>query len=460
SLFDEEVEREFQRCAADLARNAKENKLTGMSLGRLLREPALQAFVFPCHERRNFAARASEAWKFFDLEDHEWRGRQCEVLSQQETLEDMQAELLEELGDMRWDRGSGILYDERAEAFSLGEPAVLQGTIDYDFGWSLRADKQAGVGALDNCQFKGSATASTHAGLSFFGADLSLFSLAGTARAEASSSGSLDVSYADIDTLSTRYFDPTSREFNAEKSAKLGTRPSYAAMLADPPWLLGGPEYSYWITLGPLPMKITFGAAVKAGLDYLVEANGANHCPGQSASELELVSEAKPWVRADAFADAEFDAGIASAGIRLALTLLQLSLPTGVSVLGGEHAYRFQNGGTLGTNLLSGSMSVFAEVGVDPLAVSFETELFGWPGLRSNTPFFRLDRTLSEDDLRLATAGAINLDAVSCKCASGEAGFCCGIECIKIDACLDPVSIEGTSYECAYRTSCGGYQSP
>jgi hypothetical protein len=143
-------------------------------------------------------------------------------------------------------------------------------------------------------------------------------------------------------------------------------------------------------------------------------------------SNFTLVSEVEPWVSANAYADASIDVVVASAGIRLDLTLLRVGIPIGVNVASTGKSYAFKNGGRISIDMLSGSVSAYVEVGISPLDVSYDTTIFSWDGFHTDIPIFGLEKTLPEGVVRVALAGMTTAESAACKCEPGVP-FCCSM---------------------------------
>jgi hypothetical protein len=158
--------------------------------------------------------------------------------------------------------------------------------------------------------------------------------------------------------------------------------------------------------VGPIPVTVSAGATGELGMTMALNGTLARKCPnpeidvdsGQPVLDsfetdefnMQASLEAAPYASVDVFASAKVDVLIASAGVRLDLTLLRLDLPLKMGVQlgflrGNRDEIALQVDGTLDLTLraLDGRISVF----VDTLFGNLVTEtIFRWNGPRVTLP--------------------------------------------------------------------------
>lgn len=416
TMFDDKVEADFQMCQSTVAAAMAplNPKPPGNSFAAILKNPPNQSLVFPCTQRRDFTGSAPDVNWFIKIHDT-YEGRWCEAARQNESIKQQQAAILGDLKGIKWKPGE--ISDKTADLNVLGDRDSLGAYFDYSADWSMkRFGQPVGGDEMKSCQFQGDGGANVKTGIYFFGDDLELFSLTSHGTANDAPKVSMNARYFDIDSLSHK----TLKDFK-DRPVPAGTE--YKVPLVQPPISLGGIEYGFWVQIGPVPLHIVFGAAATAGLDYNFSGAGGNNCADlKKPSGFKIRSEVEPWVKADAYADASVDVLIASAGVRLDLTLLRLGIPIGINVKSVGSNYEFKNGGRISIDMLAGRLSAYAKVGIGPLSASFDVTIFGWDGFHTDIPLFGMDKTLSDGVVRVAMAKSVDPGSVKCSCAPG---FCC-----------------------------------
>jgi hypothetical protein len=162
-----------------------------------------------------------------------------------------------------------------------------------------------------------------------------------------------------------------------------------------------------------VPVSISAGIAAelgfRAGLE--VEARGfgiEDECP-----RLGVGGEFTPFARASGFVEAAVDIGIASAGIRGKVTLIDASLPlrprfaveTDAGVTGDWDGVMasltlvVDVDAQLRLRTLDGTISAFAEAGICPFCVRAEIDLIDWRGPMVERPLYQGQWTLGLDVL-------------------------------------------------------------
>ena len=454
TLFDPDVERDLQECRAHISTNAAMVTPTPPPATRafptVVKSPPNQHFVFPCTQRRDFSANAASLFSFIELENNEWMGRQCEADVQNATVLKQQDAIHDQMTGVQWDPAAGKLFDRQHDSQGIGDASTLGASFTYDSYWDMRRTGEPKNGdTMKSCRFVGSAYSNADAKIQIFGSELSIFKLDGATTSEPSPNVSITAQYLDIDTMSQHEMTP-----------KLTNKPLapgevYSVAFEDPPINLGGIEYSFWFTIGPIPIHVVFGAVATAGVDYHLEGAVGDNCADLAKSSgFKLVAEAKPYARADAYADASVDIGVADAGVRLDLNLLNLSIPIGVNVSSSDSGYQFTNGGHVAIDMLSGHLSAYADVGVSPFDVSYNANIFGWDGVHVEIPIFGASKQFSQDVVRIAMAARVTAGSASCKCTATEC--CSNVTCKDIKApaiCSGTKVIEGENYACSFNAA-------
>ena len=449
TMFDADVERDFQECRAHIVASVAEvapATPVRSQFPLIAKNADNQRHVFPCTQRRDFSTNAASFFTMIGLENEEWHGRGCEAMRQQSTIDASQRAIIDQMTGIQWDPGGARFYDSKNDTHKLGDPATLAASFTYDSYWEMaKTGAPKGGDLMQSCQFSGQAHSRADATIHFFGSDLHLATLSGETSTLPRPNVSINAAYLDIDTMSMKQLTPE------QKNRPLAPGEQYTVALADPPVNLGGVEYSFWFTIGPIPMKVTFGAVATAGVDYELAATAGDNCADLAqSSNFKLAAHAKPYVRADAYADAEVDVGVASAGVRLDLNLMNLSLPIGVNVTSAADGYELKNGGSVDIDMLAGHLSAYAQVGVSPFDVSYDAEIFGWDGFHTSVPIFGLTRKLSQNVVRIAMAGRATSDNVSCKYDASTNTSCSNVSC-NVAACMPGSKvIGGTRYTCSF----------
>lgn len=408
SVFDKQIEGDLAACRAHVANNAARAQVAP-SFTAVLSDPAKQALVYPCGERKNFTANAFDAATFFWLSSHETAGRTCEAARVNQSLEEARAAVRNKLGDVQFD-GSRI-YDEEGDSATLGSTKSFGADFGYSAKWELRKNA-GGSDPLVACNFTGNTHQDLRASVYFFGATVPLVNLVGNGESVASPVADYDFKILDFDHLPPQRVVSSNGKKPARDGAPLTMVNSY---------LLGGQEYAMWFMLGPIPVKVTFGFAATAGIDYSYGGKAGNNCSSPAAPNGVIMrSRIAPWVRADAYATADVNLGVASAGLRLDLNLLTVSVPLDVSVTAETKDFRFKNGGDLAFELLRGKVSAYVSVGVSPFDVTYDATLFGWPGIGTSARLFGYEKNVSQADIGIALASNVGPNDVICSKLNGE----------------------------------------
>lgn len=173
------------------------------------------------------------------------------------------------------------------------------------------------------------------------------------------------------------------------------------------------PIFKTWIVVVIIPVKIEAGVSGEAGLNIGlgVEAQGFDNkqCPSARVAGI-----AEPYASIDGYLEAGIDVFVASVGIRGSLTLVRASLPftagVGVKMLEQKgpafDASRFQLFADTRMGLkittLSGSISVYGQLGWCPFCVRGEKEIASFEGPSYETNLFDQKYEVSLKDLGIA----------------------------------------------------------
>jgi hypothetical protein len=451
TLLDADVEKSFKECRAEVTNAAQAaNVGTSGAFTQVLKNPPKQELVFPCVQRRDFTVTAPEAARFIELNGNHL-ARNCEVWRQNDSIQQQQKAIADDMTGLKWKPTEGEIYDDAVDSLELGSKDSVGAFFNYGSSWKLKKNLplQNGGDQMSTCRFEGAANSKIAAGIYFFGDELELFKLegAGSARTE-NNAPKVTVS------ASSSYFDMSSFSkkpiFNDQNRSIAGE--TYAP--ATPPTInLGGGEVDFWVTIGPIPVHVIFGAVATAGIDYKFAGAPGNNCANMNGpSSFRLVSTIDPFVRADAYADASIDVVVASAGVRLDLLLMRLGIPLGVdvgNVSGGT--WRLQNGGRVTIDMLSGKLTGYVEVGAPPLEESWEAEIFGWDGFHTDLATWGLDKTISNNVIRVALAGSVSYNTVKCDCGGGS--FCCSMLSCPNNNCPGQKKVNGVNRICSFNAA-------
>ncbi len=448
TLFDADVEADFKECrshiTADIA-HVSPTPTAARAFTTVVKNAPNQYFLYPCTARRDFTTNAASVFTYIDWENDEHNGRWCEAKRVNAGIAQQQDAIRDAMTGVQWEPATGTLFDWAHDSQGLGDASTLGASFEYDSKWTMtKTGAPKGGDPLMSCRFVGAAHSNIDAKIQFFGTELNLLKLDGATESDPTTV-SVTAQYLDIDTMSTKTLPGTIA------GKRLAPGETYNVALADPPVNLGGIEYSFWFTIGPIPIHVVFGAVATAGVDYRLEgAVGDNCADPKLSSGFKLVAEAKPYARADAYADASVDVGVASAGVRLDLNLLNLSIPIGVHVTSSAEGYEFKNGGTVEIDMLSGHLSAYAHVGVSPFDATYNAEIFGWDGFHASAPVFGLDKKIPQGVVRIAMAGRATGASVSCMCTATE---CCSNATCEPGvggACPGVKAIGSAKYYCTY----------
>lgn len=447
TLFDEEMENDLRECAGEIQSANQAAATTGFE--PVTKNANKQKLVFPCVWRQDFAANAPLLKKFMELNGNMF-ARYCEVEHQNTQVALQQAGIANDIRGMKWKPADGELYDDALDALTLGEPSVLGAFFDYSTNWKLkRTYMKPDAGPMGACKFDGSAKSKVSAGIDFFGEKLELALLDGNGAATGNTtSGSVIFQYLDFQSRSFKRPGQLNTSWNSQTFA-----PS-----PEPFINLGGGEVDFWFTIGPVPIHIIFGAVATAGVGYKFTGKSGDNCANfNNPTGFNVQSEISPFARADAYADASIDVVVVSAGVRLDLLLLRLGVPLGVNVQNTSGTnWRFLNGGKITIDMLSGRMTGYVEVGVAPLEESFEATIFSWDGFHFDVGTWGLDREITGNVIRIATAGTVTTENVQCACpvtTTSDNNYCCSkIPCPDgAPNCSARKKVDGQWQQCAFR---------
>jgi len=461
TLLDDKVSADAAFCKAELSRAHKAapvaisaSATTAAKFNHILAQPKQQSLVFPCAQRRDFTKNAAEVASFLDLNDGE--GRLCEAALQNKVIEGQQAAVATQLEGIPWVPGDKKIAQSEADELELGEPDVLGAKFQYDSSWEVRSTYAKDNGPLNACKFEGRASQSMLAKVYFFGADLELFKLSGDGTAKPNGTITASASHLDLDA-----FPPKARRTLFDVSNRAVGSKGFVRPLVFPPIILGAYDIGFWTMVGPIPLHIEFGFGAMAGLEYkFLSAPGDNCSNLGGATGFELESQVTPFAVAGAYADASLDVGVASAGVRLELDLITMAVPVGVRVRNtpSSSGWAIENNGKVLIDLLDGRMNAYVEVGVSPLAVTYEATIFSWNGFHTSVPIFGLQKNLNQEAMRIVMAGLVTDKDVSCKCT--DTACCSGVQCLKCGSglcgsCNPPrvQTIGNEKYFCALSSS-------
>ena len=466
SLFSRDVESDYAECSTKIANIARAESpvLVGSNLfSAVAARPQNQRSIFPCVKRADFSGNAHNLKKLLELQDHTTFGRQCEAKRQTRAVQDLQAAYAPYFSDLRWEPLTGKVSDYRNDSATMGKKSSLGAYFGYEGGWEIqrKAYPPGPHDPLKGCGFNGKARSLVRAGLYFFGSDLELFRSDGTVTAE-SSPGRVKYNGYWRDILANK----TQTIGNADK-ALTGNQP-YAA--AAPFVSLGGEEFSFYTTIGPFNVRVTIGFGAHAGVLFTGNARSGNNCADLSKpSNFLLKTQTVPWASASAFADAGLDYGVASAGVRLDLTLLSLVVPMGVDIANTTTSWDFKNGGQVNIGMLSGKLTGYVEAGLGPASVSVSAVIFEWDGYRSRLPAWGLDRSAPNEAMRVMLAEKVPASIASCKCDNAAKVCCSNFDLSTTTTCpsgacppAEARNIEGKPYLCRFtqadasRIACAG----
>ncbi len=452
-MFPRNVEADFAECKTKVDNHARAGSPVVVGPGQfqsVVFKPENQNLIYPCVRRADYHGSAPNLTKFLKMTDYATEGRNCEQKRQDATTQSLQAAYSSYFAGLKWDPMSGKVEDIRDDGERIDGP--LGAYFSYDGGWNIR---RAGnvpntTDPLKGCDFRGSAKSIVRAGVLFFGLDLELFKSDALVTAEASPGRiKYDGYWKDI------------LENNARRNIGQADKALSAPYAAVAPVLtLGGEEHSFYTTIGPFNVRVTVGFGAYAGVFFFADGRSGNNCADLTkASAFNMKAQVVPWASAEAFADAGLDYGVASAGVRVDLTLLSLAVPMGVDVNNRDTTWVFKNGGQVNIGMLSGKLTGYVEAGIGPAAVSVSATLMEWDGFRSRLPAWGLDRSAPNEAMRVLLAEKIPAASAKCKCSNGS--FCCsdydltGISNCPSGKCSPPAKPEyreigGKKYLCRF----------
>jgi hypothetical protein len=137
---------------------------------------------------------------------------------------------------------------------------------------------------------------------------------------------------------------------------------------------------TFWA--GPVPISVSAGAVASAGFE--IASSGTGKSCGNKVTDspsYDLRAHAKPYVRADAFAQGGVDLWVVSAGVRAALNLISISVPAALAFRVEKGNVALSGGTELAIDALAGSVSLYAEIDYLFDSETWEVPLFSWNGL-------------------------------------------------------------------------------
>jgi hypothetical protein len=406
TYFDENVEADFKAC----------NEKTHGAFATV-RNPDRQGDIWPCEVRHDFGVDQLDTQYFMDATDAKFYRKACDVQRAQLAVDAYLKTNAETVKHIPVD--GDHIGQSSGDGWSTGDKDTLAAYVKYDVGWSMRggyANKKTDDGAW--CHPAGAARMGASAGFYFFGSDVKVLD-AGSDQDTDDDAAFYDAhaQYADLSSLRmTDLFPPVPR---TRLTAPI------SMPLSEPPHLLGNINYDFWFAVGPIPVHVFFGATATAGID--LKDLGSPTLPGSCADTKKAIegvplsyaagTQVEPWARADAYADASVDLGVADAGLHLDLLLLRLGLPTGVATEAKTGAQvKVTSGSTLTADALEGRLSAYVKVGVSPLSKTWEVTVFAYDGIHDAMQLFGSEATFP---LKLATWTAQSkVDPGSIQCIS------------------------------------------
>jgi len=394
TYFDAEVEADFAKCVS----YSKGDFTT-------VKDATKQHHIYPCEERHDFSGDQLDTQYFMDSVDDRGPRYGCEVQRASQAVQDYLAQnaaLVKQipiLGDH--------IGESNSDSWQLGDTSTFGAKASYSLGWDVKggeSNKKTKDGAW--CHPDGASNMSASASIFFFGTPVTIFDGASSeTTADSATTYGAHLRYYDMDQGSeTDLFPPVA------PGTTLTGSPLHIPV--GDPQSLGDLSYDIWFTVGPIPIHISFGANATAGIDVQeIGHTSANGCQLAGDKGIETVNlhyasgtDFEPWAEADAYADASIDVVIASAGIRMDLTLLHVGLPVGVSnTTDAQSNLTMKTGCHLTTDALEGNVSAYLTLGIDPFSHTWSTTIFSWDGLHSDTNLFGTTATVP---LKLATWAA------------------------------------------------------
>lgn len=409
TYFDEDVEKDFKTC----------NERTHGSFLNVRDQNRQEPFIYPCEVRHDFGADQLDVQYFLDAaNDHEVR-KACDVQRAQQAVD----AYLKQYADIvkRVPIKGDHIGESTGDIWSLGDAGSFGAHMTYNLGWEVgggAGNPKTTDGSW--CRLVGSGNMGASAGFYFFGSDVKVLEAESNSQTtETSVMYGAHLRLMDLDTLAMSDLFPPVHDQTVATSVPV-------VIPVGNPHVLGDIKYDFWMSIGPIPVHIFFGANASLGIDVkeLGQVSSPTACTtanagGKAIEDVALNFAAgtdfEPWVRADAYADASVDAVVASVGIHLDLLLLKIGLPTGATAAAVDgKALVIKTGSTLTVDALQGRVSAYAKFGISPLSYTLEVTLFGWDGLHTATQLFGRDDSFP---LKLATwAAQSKVDPNSVKC--------------------------------------------
>ena len=408
TYFDDQVETDFKTC----------NERTNGNFANVRDQSRQDAFIYPCEVRHDFGADQLDVQYFLDAVDDKEPRKFCDAQRAQQAVD----AYLKQYASVvkRIPIQGDHIGESSGDTWTLGDSSSFGAYMKYALGWTVGGganNPKTTDGAW--CRPVGDGNMSASAGFYFFGSDAKVLDAASDEQTtEDAVYYGAHMRLLDLDTLKMSDLFPP-----VPDKTRANTVP--VVIPQTDPHILGDIRYDFWMSVGPIPLHIFFGANASVGIDVDVVGKATNPtaCATAKGKPIEEVSldfgagtKFDPWVRADAYADASIDVVVASAGIHLDLLLLRIGLPTGATASAADgKALVIKTGSELTVDALEGRVSAYVKFGISPLAVTAEVTLFGWDGLHSEVPLFGRDDSFP---LKLATWAAqskVDPKSIACK---------------------------------------------
>jgi hypothetical protein len=367
-----------------------------------LKDPAKEATIWPCELRHNFSGDHHDVQQYIDAQQWERLRRVCEIERAQKQV-DAYLQANKALAD-KIPVVNGGLGESSGDVWSIGDRDTFAATLQYGMGWKMNGAGNQTTNDGAWCKPVGSSNLGATAAFWFFGDEMKVFE--GSSVQETKESGafySASARYRDMSALPDLSMKPV---FTAVNNRQMTTPKVDLPMKAA---FLGEARADFWFTVGIFPVHIFFGANALTGVDMeeIGTATASNSCADKN-KPIEQVTlgfssgaRVEPWARAEAFADASVDVGVAAAGVHMDLLLLRLGIPTGATVkadTGGGVV--MDTGSDLSVDALSGRVSAYVRISAPPVFETFEATLFAWDGIHDSVQLWGSSLTAP---LKLAT---------------------------------------------------------
>jgi hypothetical protein len=172
-------------------------------------------------------------------------------------------------------------------------------------------------------------------------------------------------------------------------------------------------EASVTFTIGPIPVTVGGKVSGTVGINYSVDASyKASTQSGCTVNSIGVTGKLEPYATVDGELYAAVDVFIAQVGIKGRIQLVHASVPLNGNItlaygLNGQSALmlQMQARADLKFVFLSGSISLFASVGICPFCADFDVQLVSWDGIHYNLALFEKSATFPIVDLQQAFGG-------------------------------------------------------